>query len=68
MCAETLLPLGDVNAALVAGLGLLPEDRKRLGLVLSMNCREYLAGVPRPVGRLGLGEGRRGAGDGPEVR
>ncbi len=29
-----------VNAALGAGIGLLPEDRKRLGLVLSMNCRE----------------------------
>ena len=26
--------------ALEAGLGLLPEDRKRHGLVLSMNCRE----------------------------
>src|SRR5207244_1890696 len=23
-----------------AGIGLLPEDRKRLGLVLTMNCRE----------------------------
>ena len=34
------LPLGNVRAALAAGLGLLPEDRKRLGLVLSMNCRE----------------------------
>jgi len=34
------LPLGDVQAALAAGIGLLPEDRKRLGLVLSMNCRE----------------------------
>jgi ABC-type sugar transport system ATPase subunit len=32
--------LGDVDAALGAGIGLLPEDRKRLGLVLSMNCRE----------------------------
>jgi ABC-type sugar transport system ATPase subunit len=31
---------GSVTAALRAGLGLLPEDRKRLGLVLSMNCRE----------------------------
>jgi ABC-type sugar transport system ATPase subunit len=35
-----LLPLGDVTGALRAGIGLLPEDRKRLGLVLSMNCRE----------------------------
>jgi ABC-type sugar transport system ATPase subunit len=34
------LPLGSVSAALRAGLGLLPEDRKRLGLVLTMNCRE----------------------------
>jgi ABC-type sugar transport system ATPase subunit len=34
------LPPGSVSAALAAGLGLLPEDRKRLGLVLSMNCRE----------------------------
>ncbi len=29
-----------ISAALAAGIGLLPEDRKRLGLVLSMNCRE----------------------------
>ena len=28
------------QAALAAGIGLLPEDRKRQGLVLSMNCRE----------------------------
>jgi ABC-type sugar transport system ATPase subunit len=34
------LPLGSVTKALRAGIGLLPEDRKRLGLVLSMNCRE----------------------------
>jgi ABC-type sugar transport system ATPase subunit len=34
------LPLGSVVAALRAGIGLLPEDRKRLGLILSMNCRE----------------------------
>jgi ABC-type sugar transport system ATPase subunit len=36
----TPLPPGSVSAALKAGVGLLPEDRKRLGLVLSMNCRE----------------------------
>ncbi len=36
---EELTP-GSVTAALGAGIGLLPEDRKRLGLVLSMNCRE----------------------------
>jgi ABC-type sugar transport system ATPase subunit len=34
------LPFGRVSAALAAGMGLLPEDRKRMGLVLSMNCRE----------------------------
>src|SRR5579872_761969 len=34
------LPPGSVSAALAAGIGLLPEDRKRLGLVLTMNCRE----------------------------
>ena len=34
--------------ALSAGIGLLPEDRKRLGLVLTMNCRENssLAALP----------------------
>jgi ribose transport system ATP-binding protein len=41
--------LGSVATALDAGVGLLPEDRKRLGLVLSMNCRENtsLAILPR---------------------
>ena len=34
------LPLHSVGASLKAGIGLLPEDRKRLGLVLTMNCRE----------------------------
>ena len=45
------LPRGSVSAALAAGIGLLPEDRKRLGLVLSMNCRENtsLAALPRLV-------------------
>jgi ABC-type sugar transport system ATPase subunit len=37
------IPLGNVHAALAAGIGLLPEDRKRLGLVLSMNCRENVS-------------------------
>jgi ABC-type sugar transport system ATPase subunit len=31
---------GSVPEALAAGVGLLPEDRKRQGLVLTMNCRE----------------------------
>lgn len=37
---EREIPLGSVQAALAGGMGLLPEDRKRLGLVLSLNCRE----------------------------
>ena len=36
----TELRMRDVNAALANRIGLLPEDRKRQGLVLSMNCRE----------------------------
>ena len=44
------LGLGNVNTALAAGIGLLPEDRKRLGLVLSMNCREN--GSLASLGRL----------------
>ncbi len=34
------LGLGSVTAAMDSGLGLLPEDRKRQGLVLTMNVRE----------------------------
>ncbi|MEO7298057.1 MAG: sugar ABC transporter ATP-binding protein [Verrucomicrobiota bacterium] len=34
------LPRASVQHSLSAGIGLLPEDRKRLGLVLTMNCRE----------------------------
>src|SRR6185295_4429759 len=48
-----LLAPGDVNAALAAGIGLLPEDRKRLGLVLTMNCREN--GSLAALDRLTLG-------------
>jgi len=32
--------LGSVPHMMAAGVGMLPEDRKRQGLVLSMNCRE----------------------------
>jgi ABC-type sugar transport system ATPase subunit len=41
--------LGSVTTALASGIGFLPEDRKRMGLVLSMNCRENtsLAILPR---------------------
>ena len=37
------IPVGDVHAALDAGVGLVPEDRKRQGLVLALNCRENLS-------------------------
>jgi ABC-type sugar transport system ATPase subunit len=49
------LPLGRIEASLAAGVGLLPEDRKRQGLVLSMNCRENttLAALNR-LTRLGF--------------
>src|SRR3954470_18287169 len=42
------LELGSIDAALEAGIGLCPEDRKRQGLVLSMTCAENpsLAALP----------------------
>ncbi len=42
------LPLASRDAALAAGIGLVPEDRKRQGLVLGLNCRENtcLAALP----------------------
>jgi ABC-type sugar transport system ATPase subunit len=42
------VPLGSMDAALAAGIGLCPEDRKRQGLVLSMTCAENtsLAALP----------------------
>jgi ABC-type sugar transport system ATPase subunit len=43
-----LVAPGSPPASFAAGLGLVPEDRKRLGLVPSMNCRENtsLAALP----------------------
>lgn len=51
----THLPAGDVQAALRAGIGFLPEDRKRLGLILPLNCRENsaLAALDR-LSRMGF--------------
>jgi len=48
------LALHSVERALAAGLGLVPEDRKRQGLVLGLNCRENtsLATLPA-LTRLG---------------
>ncbi len=39
---RTLAPRS-IDAALAAGVGLVPEDRKRQGLVLGLNCRENTA-------------------------
>ena len=48
------LPLRSIDAALASGLGLLPEDRKRQGLVLGLNCRENTALAMLPsLSRLG---------------
>jgi ABC-type sugar transport system ATPase subunit len=43
------LPLGSMTAAMAAGLGLVPEDRKRQGLVLPLNCRENAALAALPL-------------------
>jgi ABC-type sugar transport system ATPase subunit len=49
-----------VVIALREGIGLLPEDRKRLGLVLTMNCRENTTlALLRRLTRLGFVEARR---------
>ena len=52
---EHPLQLGSIEHALAAGLGLVPEDRKRQGLVLGLNCRENttLAALPL-LTRLGF--------------
>ena len=57
---ERPLSATSVSAALAAGIGLLPEDRKRQGLVLTMNCRENasLASLDR-LTRGGFIQGRR---------
>lgn len=43
------LPLRSIDAALAAGVGLVPEDRKRQGLVLGLNCRENTALAALPA-------------------
>jgi ABC-type sugar transport system ATPase subunit len=47
--SDQVLALGSIESALGAGLGLVPEDRKRQGLVLGLNCRENtaLAALPQ---------------------
>ena len=44
-----------VSAALEAGLGFLPEDRKRLGLILPLSCRENASlAVLRRIATVGV--------------
>ncbi|MGA2052715.1 MAG: sugar ABC transporter ATP-binding protein [Opitutales bacterium] len=48
------LPLRSVKSSLASKLGLVPEDRKRQGLVLSLNCRENISLAALPsLTRLG---------------
>ena len=55
ICGQPL-PLRSVPKMMAAGVGMLPEDRKRQGLVLSMNCRENasLAALDRMAWPLGI--------------
>ena len=47
------LQLGSVRQAMRRGIGLVPEDRKRQGLVLMMSCRaQFLAVDPGPAAPL----------------
>jgi len=46
---DRALPLASLEAALAAGLGLVPEDRKRQGLVLGLNCRENISLAALPL-------------------
>lgn len=49
------LQLGSVRASLAAGVGLVPEDRKRQGCVLGMPCRSNISmAVLDRVRRLGV--------------
>ncbi|WP_312718261.1 sugar ABC transporter ATP-binding protein [Mobilicoccus sp.] len=60
------LPTRDVAAAVAAGVGLVPEDRKSAGLVLGASVEENLGyATLRPTGKAGLadlkGQRRRSA-------
>ncbi len=49
-----------VGAALKARMGLLPEDRKRMGLILRMNCRENISlAVLKDLARCGFVRGKQ---------
>ena len=49
MIRGKLLTPGSIKAAMAAGVGLVPEDRKRQGLVLGLNCRENTALAALPL-------------------
>lgn len=50
-----ILHLGSVKASLAAGVGLVPEDRKRQGCVLGMPCRANISmAILDRVRRLGI--------------
>jgi ABC-type sugar transport system ATPase subunit len=62
------MPLGRIGLAKRRGLGLVPEDRKRQGLVLGMSClQNFSMSMLEQVSRLGLlrlgRERRLGAGE-----
>ncbi len=63
----TALRLGSIRAAMRSGVGLVPEDRKRQGLVLMMGGRQnFSLPLLRRLNRLGFlnhGEEQRLAGD-----
>ena len=52
--AAAHLPAGSVSAAVEAGVGLVPEDRRRDGCVLSMTVTENMTLVRPPTSRSGL--------------
>ena len=49
------MPLGSIKTAMRSGIGLVPEDRKRQGLVLQMSCRaNYSLALLDRLSRMGL--------------
>lgn len=49
------LQIGSVKNALQAGVGMVPEDRKRQGCVLGMSCRENVSmAILDQIGRVGV--------------
>ncbi|WP_187270798.1 sugar ABC transporter ATP-binding protein [Lacisediminihabitans profunda] len=57
--ADTTLPAGSVSAAVEAGVGLVPEDRRRDGCVMSMTVTENMTLVHPPTLTSGFLDLRR---------